>query len=103
MSVRELALYVQWFVFLMSSTLVGHNFLNFNAFLTIFNSLNESIGGIHVFLGHQNQLSPRLGSSLSGALKCSLTSRSTLVRQYITEVFICHEIFTREYKFWSFG
>jgi hypothetical protein len=60
LSDREWALYcsvVCFFEFFTPFTLGGHNFLNSNIFLTIFNAPNVPMGEIQVLFGHQKQQS----------------------------------------------
>jgi hypothetical protein len=69
---------VCFFEFLTPFILGGHNFFISNLFSMIITMSDASRGGVQVLFAHHNQLSPPLGSGLPWALKCSVTSQSTL-------------------------
>jgi hypothetical protein len=70
---------VQWFVFLSLDPLLKDcNFLIFNLVLTIASMSDAPRREVQVLLGHQKQQSPPLWSGLPWALKCLVTSWSTL-------------------------
>ncbi len=48
----------------------GHNFLNSNSFLTIFNAPKVPIRGVQVLFKHHKQWSPPFESGLPWTLKC---------------------------------
>ncbi len=59
----------------------GHNFLNFNPFLTIFHVPDAPIEKNQVLFGHQKHQSPPLESGLPWVFKWSLMDCSTLLQQ----------------------
>ncbi len=72
---------LRWFVFWVFELLYFgvHNFLDFISFGTFFSAPDAPIGGVYVLFGHHKQQSPPLWSGLPWAVKCSVTSRFTLI------------------------